>query len=43
MPGTVAARIAASSITRSPALSQITTSRGVVTSGVENSGWAWST
>ena len=39
----VAARIAASSMIRSPALSQITTSRGVRTSGVENSGCAWST
>src|SRR5829696_7309143 len=28
---------------RSPALSQRTTSRGLVTSGVEYSGWAWST
>ena len=33
----------ASSMTCSPALSQITTSSGVVTSGVEYSGWAWST
>ena len=33
----------ASAITRSPALSHRTTSRGLVTSGVEYSGWAWST
>src|SRR5256884_9272615 len=39
----VAARRDASAITRSPALSHSTTSRGLVTSGVEYSGWAWST
>ncbi len=42
-PGTVAALAAASAITRSPALSQITAARGLVHSGVEYSGWAWST
>ena len=30
-------------MTSSPALSQRTMSSGVVTSGVEYSGWAWST
>ena len=34
---------AASAITRSPALSQMTAARGLVHSGVEYSGWAWST
>ena len=43
MPGMVAARRDASAITRSPALSHRTRSRGLVTSGVEYSGWAWST
>jgi len=43
VPGTVAARRAASAMTRSPALSQSTMSRGFVHSGVENSGCAWST
>ena len=43
MPGTSAAIREASSITCSPALSQRTMSSGVVTSGVEYSGWAWST
>src|ERR671932_798966 len=38
-----AARRAASAITCSPALSHRTTSRGLVTSGVEYSGCAWST
>src|SRR5262249_29863490 len=42
-PGVWAAIRAASSITCSPALSHRTTSSGVVTSGVEYSGWAWST
>src|SRR5690349_4364947 len=42
-PGTVAALIAASAITRSPALSQTTADRGLVVSGAEYSGWAWST
>src|SRR6266851_260599 len=42
-PGTVAARAAASAMTRSPALSQITTDSGLVHSGAEYSGWAWST
>ena len=42
-PGIVAARRGASRITCSPALSQSTTSRGLVHSGVEYSGWAWST
>ena len=39
----MAALTAASAITRSPALSQITAARGLVHSGVEYSGWAWST
>ena len=38
-----AARREAASMIRSPALSHSTTSRGVVVSGVEYSGWAWST
>ena len=42
-PGSWPARRAASSITCSPALSQRTMSSGLVTSGVEYSGWAWST
>ncbi|SKZ05361.1 Uncharacterised protein [Mycobacteroides abscessus subsp. abscessus] len=42
-PGTLATWRAAASITRSPALSQITASSGSVTSGAEYSGWAWST
>jgi proteasome accessory factor A len=42
-PGTCCARTAAVSMTRSPALSHSTRSRGPVTSGVEYSGWAWST
>ena len=41
--GTAWARRAASAMTRSPALSHRTTSSGQVTSGVEYSGWAWST
>ena len=43
LPGTVAARAAASAMTRSPALSQITASSGLVHSGAEYSGCAWST
>ena len=43
VPGTVAALAAASAITRSPALSQTTADRGLVVSGAEYSGWAWST
>ena len=43
VPGTCAAIRDASSITSSPALSQRTMSSGVVPSGVEYSGWAWST
>src|SRR5215469_3181896 len=43
LPGTVAALAAASAITRSPALSQITTDSGLVHSGAEYSGCAWST
>ena len=43
VPGTVAARAAASAITRSPALSQITAASGLVHSGAEYSGCAWST
>src|SRR3954454_4700991 len=43
VPGTRAARRAASAITCSPALSHSTMSRGLVTSGVEYSGCAWST
>ncbi|CAB4922573.1 unannotated protein [freshwater metagenome] len=43
LPGTRAARMDASAITRSPALSHSTMSRGLVTSGVEYSGCAWST
>src|SRR6202522_2607959 len=43
LPGTVAAFAAASAITRSPALSQITTDSGFVHSGEEYSGCAWST
>ena len=42
-PGIAEARTAASCMTRSPALSQITAARGLVHSGVEYSGWAWST
>src|SRR6516225_8792115 len=42
-PGTMAALSAASAITRSPALSQITASSGLVHSGAEYSGCAWST
>jgi hypothetical protein len=38
LPGTVAALAAASAITRSPALSQITTDSGLVHSGAEYSG-----
>src|SRR5689334_23154390 len=43
LPGTVAALAAASAMTRSPALSQITTDSGLVHSGAEYSGCAWST
>jgi len=43
LPGTVAAFAAASAMIRSPALSQITTDRGLVVSGAEYSGCAWST
>ena len=43
VPGTAAANRLASSITCSPALSHSTMSRGLVHSGVEYSGWAWST
>jgi len=43
VPGMRAARRVASAMTRSPALSHRTMSRGFVTSGVEYSGWAWST
>ncbi len=42
-PGTVAALAAASAMIRSPALSQITTDSGLVHSGAEYSGCAWST
>ena len=42
-PGSCPARRAASSITCSPALSHLTMSSGPVHSGVEYSGWAWST
>ena len=42
-PGSEAASRAAASITRSPALSKSTASSGLVTSGAENSGCAWST
>ena len=41
--GSAAANLAAASITRSPALSNSTPSSGLVTSGAENSGCAWST
>ena len=40
LPGTVAARAAASAMIRSPALSQLTASSGLVHSGAEYSGWA---
>ena len=44
MPGgTVARRATASRMTSSPARSQVTAARGVVTSGELYSGWAWST
>src|SRR5712692_1292395 len=43
LPGMVAALAAASAMTRSPALSQITTDSGFVHSGAEYSGCAWST
>ena len=43
LPGTVAALAAASAMTRSPALSQSTTDSGLVHSGAEYSGCAWST
>ena len=43
LPGTVAALAAASAMTRSPALSQITIDSGFVHSGAEYSGCAWST
>jgi hypothetical protein len=39
----LAARAAASAITRSPALSQMTAASGLVHSGAEYSGCAWST
>ena len=42
-PGTLATCRAAASITRSPALSQITASSASVHSGAEYSGCAWST
>ena len=42
-PGTVAALAAASAMIRSPALSQVTTDSGLVHSGAEYSGCAWST
>ncbi len=42
-PGICAASAAARAITRSPALSHSTASSGFVHSGVEYSGWAWST
>ena len=42
-PGIVTARAAASAITRSPALSQMTASSGLVHSGAEYSGCAWLT
>ena len=42
-PGICPASSAPERMTSSPAFSQRTTSRGVVTSGLENSGWAWST
>src|SRR5579875_3331492 len=43
LPGTLAAVAAASAMIRSPALSQITTDKGLVHSGAEYSGCAWST
>src|SRR5215469_9028186 len=42
-PGIVTARAAASAMTRSPALSQMTAASGLVHSGAEYSGCAWST
>ena len=43
VPGIVAALAAASAMIRSPALSHFTTDSGLVHSGAEYSGCAWST